>query len=96
MESVGVWLVLGLIAVAGAVKAWQAMPKEPNAHIRCPHCGTTGQVWVHDVVRKKGISGGKATGAIVTGGASLLATGLSRKEGAKHLRCAKCQMEWDA
>ena len=39
---------------------------------------------------KKGISGAKATGAILTAGVSLLATGLSRKEGQTQAHCENC------
>ena len=46
----------------------------------CPHCQEKGHVRTQPVTRKKGVSGGKATAALLTGGVSLLATGLSRKE----------------
>lgn len=65
-----------------------------QAKLVCPHCQTAGGVTRHVVTKKKGISGGKATGAVLTGGVSMLATGLSRKEGANVLSCANCGMEW--
>lgn len=43
---------------------------------------------------QKGISGGKATGAVLTGGISVLATGLSRKEKGAQLHCGSCQVTW--
>jgi hypothetical protein len=43
---------------------------------------------------KKGISGGKATGAVLTAGFSILATGLSRKESATQATCGNCRMSW--
>jgi hypothetical protein len=43
----------------------------------CPHCRTVGQVHAEDVNVKCGVSGGKATAAVFTGGASMLVTGLS-------------------
>jgi hypothetical protein len=43
---------------------------------------------------KRGISGGKATGAILTGGLSLFATGLSRKDSAIEMHCSTCNMTW--
>jgi hypothetical protein len=43
---------------------------------------------------KAGISGGKATGAILTGGLSLLATGLSRKHAATEANCGNCGSRW--
>jgi hypothetical protein len=61
----------------------------------CPHCQTKGQVRTQPVTRKKGISGGKAVGAILTGGVSLLATGLSRKESTTEAYCGNCTAKWD-
>lgn len=63
--------------------------------IVCPHCQTAGQVEVYLMQRKKGISGGKATGALMTGGISMFATGLSRKENVRNLRCGNCGVTWD-
>lgn len=72
-----------------------ATPKEQHAQLVCPHCQEKGGVKVTTVVRKKGISGGKATGALFTAGVSLFAVGLSRKEKAQHLHCQNCGMQWD-
>lgn len=66
-----------------------------DAQIVCPHCQVKGQVTTRRVKRKKGVSGGKATGAVLTGGLSLPATGLSRKEGATECRCGNCGVRWD-
>jgi hypothetical protein len=60
----------------------------------CPHCQERGHVTTRTVWLKKGISGGKAVGAIVTLGWSLLATGLSRKEEATEARCSNCGSVW--
>jgi hypothetical protein len=65
------------------------------AQILCPHCGVRGQVTRRPVRRKRGISGGKATGAVLTGGASMLLTGLSRKESATQMHCGNCGTTWD-
>jgi hypothetical protein len=65
-----------------------------NPQLVCPHCQTKGQVDAQGVRVKRGISGGKATGAVLTGGLSLLATGLSRKESRTAARCGNCNMEW--
>jgi hypothetical protein len=43
---------------------------------------------------KKGISGAKATGALLTGGLSILATGLSRKEWVTDAKCKNCKSRW--
>ena len=50
---------------------------------------------MRQVKRKKGVSGGKATGAVLTGGLSLFATGLSRKEKQQELSCSNCGVTWD-
>jgi len=60
----------------------------------CPHCATKGGVRTKPVTLKKGISGGKATAAIFTGGLSLFATGLSRKEENTQAHCSKCGNTW--
>lgn len=65
-----------------------------NAAMVCPHCATKGFVRTKRITAKKGISGGKATGAILTGGVSLLATGLSRKEAQTQARCDNCSSTW--
>lgn len=67
----------------------------PNEALMCPHCQTRGAVTSVAVVRKKGISGGKATGALFTGGLSMFATGLSRKEAATQMWCGNCGTRWD-
>jgi hypothetical protein len=77
-----------------AVAAREEAAKQ-QAQIICPHCQTRGSVTARQVTRKKGISGGKATGAVLTGGVSMLATGLSRKESARRLSCSSCGMQWD-
>lgn len=65
-----------------------------NSKMICPHCQTKGSVKTRKVKRKKGISGGKATGALLTGGLSLLATGLSKKEKVTEARCTACGAIW--
>jgi hypothetical protein len=65
-----------------------------DAKIVCPHCGVTGQVKTRRVKVKSGISGGKATGALLTGGLSLLGTGLSRKVDVTQATCGNCRVTW--
>jgi len=65
-----------------------------NSVLICPHCQAGGNVRTKSVVQKKGVSGAKATGALLTGGVSLLATGLSRKEGATQAHCDRCNSTW--
>lgn len=63
--------------------------------IVCPHCQRRGNVTVKRTNRKRGISGGKATGALLTGGASMLLTGLARKENVTEMKCSNCGIRWD-
>jgi len=66
-----------------------------NQKMVCPHCQVKGKCITTQVKRKKGISGGKVVGGILTGGISLLATGLSRKHKLTHVRCTNCGAQWD-
>jgi hypothetical protein len=68
---------------------------ERNPSMICPHCNERGQIRTKSVKRKKGVSGGKATAAILTAGVSMLATGLSRKEGVTQAHCCNCNNTWD-
>ena len=65
-----------------------------NLVLLCPHCQTKGSVRTKAVNAKSGISGGKATAALLTGGVSLLATGLSRSEIVTQAHCDKCGSDW--
>lgn len=67
-----------------------------NSALTCRHCQTKGAVRSKQVDRKKGVSGGKATAAVLTGGVSMLATGLSNKGRWTHALCEKCSSEWDS
>jgi hypothetical protein len=60
----------------------------------CPHCQNRGKVRTMPVEKKRGISGGKATAAVLTGGISVLATGLSRKEALTQAHCDNCNSTW--
>jgi len=66
-----------------------------SANNICPHCQAKGLVRTKRISRKKGISGAKATGALLTGGVSLFATGLSRKEISTQAHCSACNSTWD-
>jgi hypothetical protein len=65
-----------------------------NPAMVCPHCQTAGKVRTRTVKVKGGISGGKATGAILTAGISLLGTGLSKKTKVTEATCGNCRMTW--
>jgi hypothetical protein len=65
-----------------------------NTAMVCPHCQSIGKIRTKEVTQKKGVSGGKATAAVLTGGLSLFAVGLSRKEGATQAHCDNCHNTW--
>ena len=65
-----------------------------NFAMVCPHCHSKGTVRTKQVVKKKGISGGKATAAVITGGISLFGTGLTRKEDYTQAYCDNCNNCW--
>lgn len=65
-----------------------------NPQLVCPHCAVRGMVHTKQGSRKVGISGGKATGALLTAGLSLFAVGLSRKEKVTEACCANCNISW--
>ena len=83
-------------AVKAGGTAKDANPKAVHADgdskIVCPQCRTAGHVTTRKVKAKKGISGGKATGAVLTAGISILATGLSRKEMVTQVACATARV----
>lgn len=66
----------------------------PKPEMVCPQCGERGQVRVKTVKQKRGVSGGKAAGALLTGGLSLFATGLSRKAQVTEAHCSNCSITW--
>lgn len=62
--------------------------------MKCPHCDAVGYITTSEVKVKQGVSGGKATAAVMTAGFSMLATGLSRKQKVTQCKCGKCGMAW--
>jgi len=75
-------------------REYQDEKRERDSKIVCPQCQTSGHVTTTHVTLKKGISGAKATGAILTGGLSLAATGLSQKDNATQATCSHCGSTW--
>ncbi|NLG65985.1 MAG: hypothetical protein GX537_10310 [Actinobacteria bacterium] len=65
-----------------------------NVTLICPHCQQKGLVRTKPTTQKKGVSGTKATAAVLTGGLSMVATGLSRKEHLTQAHCDKCGSTW--
>lgn len=77
------------------ISVWQEIEHGPiNDKLNCPHCGGKGGVCSKQVKRKDGLSGGKIMGGLLTGGVSLLATGLSRKHSVTELWCSNCKSVW--
>lgn len=66
-----------------------------NPKLVCPHCTATGMVHAKQISRRAGVSGGKATGALLTAGVSLFLTGLSRKVEVTSAFCGNCKSSWD-
>lgn len=67
-------------------------PENPN--MICQHCQAKGGVHTKRSNKKVGISGGKATAGLLTGGLSLLVLGLSRKETVTEAHCRNCNATW--
>ena len=65
-----------------------------DAQIVCPQCQVRGHVTTKKVKLKKGISGAKATAGLITLGASVFLTGLSRKQEATEATCSNCGSVW--
>lgn len=62
--------------------------------IICPHCKVKGKVKTEYAKKKDGLSGGKILGGLITGGWSLLGTGLSRKHKVTKAHCKNCGAKW--
>lgn len=82
-----------LVLVLSRTKAQRFGPVNPA--MKCPHCETKGSIRTKRVSRAKGVSGGKATAALLTGGVSILAAGLSRREKSTQAYCGNCRNLWD-
>jgi hypothetical protein len=65
-----------------------------NSALVCSHCQEKGYVRTKTVDQKKGISGGKATAAVLTAGVSTLFAGLSRHEVNTQAHCNNCHSTW--
>lgn len=64
--------------------------------IVCQHCQIRGQVTARQVKRAKRISGTRLVGGMLTGGGSLLATGVTKKHPwVTEMHCRNCGMRWD-
>lgn len=68
--------------------------QKQEARIVCPHCQTKGFVTTKKVNVRKGIHGGKATAALLTGGVSMIGTGLSQHDEMTQANCSNCGSTW--
>lgn len=85
----------GLIGNTPVTRApGKPVSRAAGAQMICPHCNRKGTVSTKRKMAKQGISGGKATGAVLTGGLSLFATGLSRKVPVTEAHCSGCGVTW--
>jgi hypothetical protein len=101
-------LILLFLAVPIALGIWEGLRRSKmnpaergqlaygyiNSLIVCVHCQTKGKVRTKIIEKDAGISGKKATVAALTGGISLLATGLSRNEKVTQAHCDNCGSTW--
>lgn len=67
---------------------------EADARIVCPSCHEKGHVRTEITTVKSGLDGGKATAGILTGGATLPLTGLSRDDLVQRRTCGNCASIW--
>ena len=67
-----------------------------NAAMVCPHCTVRGKVFIRQVKRKAGLSGGKVVAGLLTMGVSVITPGigLSRKENMTEAFCDNCRSVW--
>lgn len=65
-----------------------------NFAMICPHCSYRGLTRTREVTEKTGIMSGKATAAILSGGATLLVVGLSRMQQSTEAWCGSCRNGW--
>ena len=100
----GVLLIIGIIAAVIIYNRWWDSLSEDEKRTRsygainpalvCPHCQEKGHVRTKAIDQKKGISGGKAAGAVLTAGVSTVFTGLSRHETNTQAQCDNCHSTW--
>jgi hypothetical protein len=97
-------LIIGIVAAVIVHNRWWDSLSEDEQRARtygpinpallCPHCQEKGHVRTQAIDQKKGISGGKAAGAVLTTGVSILFAGLSRHETNTQAYCDNCHSTW--
>jgi hypothetical protein len=65
-----------------------------NSKLTCPYCKVQGLVGTRQVKVKRSSSGARSTGSFVTGGLSVLTTGLSKRVVVTEAACGKCNSTW--
>jgi len=65
-----------------------------NPVMVCPHCQTKGFIRTKRIEKKGGVSGTKAAGAVLTGGLSVVVTGLSSVDTLTQSHCDHCSNTW--
>jgi DNA-directed RNA polymerase subunit RPC12/RpoP len=91
------FLIAIVLAVVNGVKKGNARAEARDADDRgivCPYCGTSGSVTTRDIKVEHVVSGGKTSGAVLTGGISLPAVGLSRRQKGRQHTCGSCGLRW--
>jgi hypothetical protein len=94
--GVGILIVFALDRSEKAKELAQEKPAKDarDAKLFCPHCQQFGFVTTEPTTVKRGVSGTKATAALLTGGVSMLATGLSQQEVITKASCSNCGSTW--
>lgn len=85
---------VALVEARGDTEDPKGVQRPGDEKIKCPHCNSMGLVMTRRVRVKRGISGGKATAAVLTIGWSTLLVGLSRKETIIQATCGNCNVTW--
>src|SRR5690349_10153285 len=89
-----IWWYFGLGADEAKREYSTLLRMDGDPKIVCPQCHQAGRVTTKKVMEKAGIDGAKATAAVLTGGVSVLATGLSASNERTEARCANCNSVW--
>lgn len=76
------------------IREQAAIKAAKDAEIVCSLCNKRGYVRTDPATVKQGIDGTKATFALLTGGLTLLATGLSQRNSATRATCSNCGSTW--
>jgi hypothetical protein len=76
------------------IALWEHRFGPINPAMIYPHCQVKGRVHARRVRVDSGIAGGKATAAVLTGGLSVVVTGLSNTADRTEAACENCLAVW--